>query len=51
MAQNIVLAWLCGGRFMELKTSMDLIRIAVASPQANNFISAGMLLAANQLHD
>jgi len=31
--------------------TMDLIRIAVASPQANNFISAGLLLAANQLHD
>ena len=31
--------------------TMDLIRIAVASPQANNFISTGLLLAQRQRHD
>ena len=32
MAQNIVLAWLCGGRFMELKTVQVLDTLEIARP-------------------
>ena len=32
MAQNIVLAWLCGGRFMELKTVQVLDTLNIARP-------------------
>jgi putative selenate reductase len=32
MAQNIVLAWLCGGRFMELKTVQVKDELAIARP-------------------
>ena len=32
MAQNIVLAWLCGGRFMELKTVQILDELEIARP-------------------
>lgn len=32
MAQNIVAAWLCGARYLELKTVQTLDRIAVAKP-------------------